>query len=107
MKTRFICESCGRSVPYNAEVCTFCGRLFSGDKCPLCGRSGNPEEFKNRKVKEYKDLYTNTMALASTVTYVNDVIEPAETRRCLTHSLRLIKGKKILTTPKKHGNIPL
>jgi acetyl-CoA carboxylase carboxyltransferase component len=67
----------------------------------------NPEEFRAQKVKEYRELYGNTLALASQVTYVQDVIEPAETRRCLIRSLQLIQSKKIGTTPKRHGNIPL
>jgi methylmalonyl-CoA decarboxylase subunit alpha len=78
--------------------------LFYSDEIK---KAEKPEEFKAQKVKEYKEHYTDTMAFASTVTYIQDVIEPAETRRCLTRSIRLIKDKKILTTPKKHGNIPL
>lgn len=67
----------------------------------------NPEEFRAQKIKEYDELYADTLALASQVTYVQDVIEPRETRRCLTRSLRLIQGKKIEPTPKRHGNMPL
>jgi acetyl-CoA carboxylase carboxyltransferase component len=67
----------------------------------------NPEEFRAQKIKEYRELYGNTLALASQVTYVQDVIEPRETRRCLTRSLQLIQSKKVETTPKRHGNIPL
>ncbi len=78
--------------------------LFYSDEIK---KAANPEEFKAQKVKEYKEHYTDTMAFASTVTYIQDVIEPAETRRYLSRSLRLIKDKKISTTPKKHGNIPL
>ena len=47
MKTRFVCENCGKVVPYNADVCTFCGKMFSGVKCPACGTSGRPEKFRN------------------------------------------------------------
>jgi acetyl-CoA carboxylase carboxyltransferase component len=67
----------------------------------------NPEEAKVQKVKEYRELYADTLALASQVTYVQDIIEPRETRRCLIRSLRLIKGKKIEPYPKRHGNMPL
>ena len=67
----------------------------------------SPEEFRARKVKEYDELYADTIALASEATYVQDIIEPRETRRCLIQSLRLIQDKKIQTTPKRHGNIPL
>jgi acetyl-CoA carboxylase carboxyltransferase component len=67
----------------------------------------NPEQFKAGKIKEYRELYGDTLALASQVTYVQDVIEPGETRRCLIRSLQLIQSKKVETTPKRHGNIPL
>ncbi|MDH5695544.1 MAG: methylmalonyl-CoA carboxyltransferase, partial [Dehalococcoidia bacterium] len=67
----------------------------------------NPEEFRAQKIKEYSELYANTLALASQATYVQDIIEPRETRRCLIRSLRLIQGKKVEPYPKRHGNIPL
>jgi len=67
----------------------------------------SPEEFRIQKIKQYRELYADTLALASEVTYVQDVIEPRETRRCLTRSLRLIRGKKVEPYPKRHGNMPL
>jgi acetyl-CoA carboxylase carboxyltransferase component len=67
----------------------------------------SPEQFKAGKIKEYRELYGDTLALASQATYVQDIIEPRETRRCLTRSLKLIQSKKIAITPKRHGNIPL
>jgi acetyl-CoA carboxylase carboxyltransferase component len=66
-----------------------------------------PEEFRAQKVKEYNELYADSLALASQVTYVQDIIEPRETRRCLARSLQLIKDKKIEPDPKRHGNMPL
>jgi acetyl-CoA carboxylase carboxyltransferase component len=66
-----------------------------------------PQEFRAQKVKEYNELYADSLALASQVTYVQDIIEPRETRRCLTRSLQLIKDKKIEPYPKRHGNMPL
>lgn len=70
-------------------------------------QAANPEEFRARKIKEYGELYADTLALASQTTYVQDIIEPRETRRCLVRSLRLIQGKKTEPYPKRHGNIPL
>jgi len=66
-----------------------------------------PEEFRAQKVKEYNELYADSLALASQVTYVQDIIEPRETRRCLTRSLQLIQDKKIEPYPKRHSNMPL
>ena len=67
----------------------------------------NPDEAKAQKIEEYRELYADTLAFASQVTYVRDIIEPRETRRCLIQSFRLIKGKKIEPYPKRHGNMPL
>ena len=69
--------------------------------------ANKPEEFRAQKIRQYKELYADSLALASQVSYVQDVIEPRETRRCLTRSLRLIRTKRTEPTPKRHGNIPL
>ena len=67
----------------------------------------NPDEFRAQKVKEYTSLYADPLALASQVSWVQDIIEPAHTRRCLTRSLKLIGTKRTKPYPKRHGNIPL
>jgi methylmalonyl-CoA decarboxylase subunit alpha len=78
--------------------------LFYGNEIR---KASNPEEFRDRKVQEYKDLYADPLALASEVTWVQDIIEPAETRRCLTRSLKLMEHKGVARNAKRHGNIPL
>lgn len=67
----------------------------------------NPEEFRAAKIKEYAKQYSDSLSLASDVTYVQDIIEPRETRRCLTRSLRLLENKRIHKVKKRHGNIPM
>jgi acetyl-CoA carboxylase carboxyltransferase component len=67
----------------------------------------NPEEFREKKVLEYREWYADTLNLASKVTYVQDIIEPRETRRCITRSLKLLENKQRQRQPKWHGNIPL
>lgn len=69
--------------------------------------SDNPGEFIADKVKEYRELYTDTLSLASQVTYIQDIIEPGETRRYINQSLKLLKNKKKEILPRRHGNIPL
>lgn len=69
--------------------------------------AADPQAFKTQKVKEYNELYADTLAIVSQVSYIHDVIEPRDTRRCLTRSLRLIKTKKVELWPKRHGNMPL
>ena len=70
-------------------------------------KAANPEEFRAQKVKEYSELYADPIMLASQVTWVQDIIEPAETRRCLIRSLKLIGTKRTKPYPKRHGNIAL
>lgn len=67
----------------------------------------DPEVFKTEKVTEYQNLYADSLALASQVTYVQDIIEPAETRRSLTRSLRLLRNKERRRRRGHHGNMPL
>jgi len=69
--------------------------------------AANPEEFRAEKIQKYSELYGDSLTLASQATYIQDVIEPRETRRCLTRSLRLIRSKKMEPYPKRHGNMPL
>jgi acetyl-CoA carboxylase carboxyltransferase component len=66
-----------------------------------------PDQFRAEKVAQYRELYADSLSLASQVTYVQDIIEPRETRRCLTRSLRLLRGKERRRRPGHHGNIPL
>ncbi len=66
-----------------------------------------PEQFKADKVAQYQELYADSLSLASQVTYIQDIIEPRETRRSLTRSLRLLRGKERRRRPGHHGNIPL
>ncbi len=46
MKARFLCESCQSEVPFNAEVCPTCGKIFSAVKCPVCGLESEPQTFE-------------------------------------------------------------
>ncbi|MFC0112324.1 acyl-CoA carboxylase subunit beta [Kibdelosporangium aridum] len=39
--------------------------------------------------------------------YVDDVIDPADTRATLQQTLRLVAGKKATRLPRRHGNLPL
>ena len=58
------------------------------------------------KEKEYIDLFANPFP-ATTKGYVDDVIQPRETRRRLALDLEILAKKKQNNPWKKHGNIPL
>lgn len=69
--------------------------------------AAQPEQFRAEKVAQYRELYADSLSLASEVTYVQDIIEPRETRRILNRSLRLLRGKERRRRQGHHGNIPL
>ena len=66
----------------------------------------DPAQFMADKRAEYSDKFSNPYVAASRG-YVDDVIEPADTRRKIINALRLTANKRDTNPPKKHGNIPL
>lgn len=63
-----------------------------------------------QKRRELIDLYRNTFAnpfVAAGRRLVDDIIEPAQTRRYLVQALEALHTKRELRPPKKHGLIPL
>ena len=64
------------------------------------------EEVREAKVAEYKEKFANPYVAAERG-YVDEVIEPATTRRKLIGALRLLSNKRDSNPPRKHGNIPL
>jgi methylmalonyl-CoA carboxyltransferase large subunit len=60
--------------------------------------------------KELIELYRNTFAnpfVAAGRRLVDDIIEPADTRKCLAQALEALHTKREFRPPKKHGLIPL
>ncbi len=55
---------------------------------------------------DYRDTFANPY-LAAARGYVDDVIDPRDTRRRLIEGLRMLANKRDANPPKKHGNIPL
>ncbi len=64
------------------------------------------EAKRRRLTDEYASEFLNPY-LAAERGYLDDVIEPAETRRRLLDALEVLRGKRQDRPPKKHGNIPL
>lgn len=65
-----------------------------------------PEEVRQRKIEEYTELFINPYAAAERG-YIDDVIEPEETRIKLIDALEAIKNKKEERPAKKHGNLQM
>ena len=61
---------------------------------------------RTKLTKEYEAKFANPY-VAAEVGYIDEVIEPAMTRKRLIDSLEMLKNKRDTNPPKKHGNIPL
>ena len=57
-------------------------------------------------VADYRDQFANPYVAANRG-YLDDVIDPAQTRPELVKALRMLESKVDSLPPKKHGNIPL
>ncbi len=67
-----------------------------------------PDKAERRKelIEEYRETFANPYVSAARG-LVDDIIEPAETRKYLAHALEALHTKRELRPPKKHGLIPL
>jgi acetyl-CoA carboxylase carboxyltransferase component len=65
-----------------------------------------PDAARTELVEDYRDKFANPYVAASWG-YVDDVIEPSETRPRLINALEMLQNKRDENPPKKHGNIPL
>jgi acetyl-CoA carboxylase carboxyltransferase component len=68
--------------------------------------SENPEKRRIELVEDYTKRFSNPYVAASKG-YIDDVIEPKETRQRLISSLLSISKKREFKPPRKHGNIPV
>jgi len=66
----------------------------------------DPEAERTRLVQEYRDTFANPYVAAARG-YIDDVIEPHQTRPRLIEALQMLQNKRDTNPPKKHGNIPL
>ena len=57
-------------------------------------------------IDEYTERFANPYNAAERG-YVDDVIEPRETRRVLVRALEMLRTKKEQLPQRKHGNVPL
>jgi propionyl-CoA carboxylase beta chain len=68
--------------------------------------ANDPVAFREAKIREYREKFANPYVAAERG-YIDEVIEPRDTRARLTAALALLKTKRDSNPPKKHGNIPL
>ena len=66
----------------------------------------NPEQRRDQLIEEYRDQFANPYTAADRG-YVDDVLEPADTRPRLVSDLAMLRSKRTTSPDRKHGNIPL
>ncbi len=66
----------------------------------------DPESERKKLTAEYRAKYLNPYAAAE-AGYVDDVIEPSETREKLIASLNALRQKQVTNPARKHGNSPV
>jgi propionyl-CoA carboxylase beta subunit len=66
----------------------------------------DPAATRAAKVAEFREKFANPYATAARG-FIDEVIQPRETRRKLIAALKNLENKRDKNPPKKHGNIPL
>jgi len=69
-------------------------------------QSDDPVALKAKLAAEYREKFANPY-IAAARGFVDDVIEPRDTRSRLINALGVLQNKRDENPPKKHGNIPL
>ena len=69
-------------------------------------KAKDPAAERARLTAEYEEMFSNPYVSAE-LGYTDEVIEPALTRKRIIDSLEMLKNKRDVNPPKKHGNIPL
>ncbi len=69
-------------------------------------KASKPEEERQKLTADYEEKFANPY-VAAELGYVDEVIEPALTRKRIIDALEMLKNKKDSNPRKKHGNIPL
>lgn len=73
--------------------------------CNILYRKASPEE-RAQKIEEYRNNFANPMPAAH-LGYIDEIIQPCDTRIRLIQALEMTRNKNQSNPPKKHGNMPL
>ena len=68
--------------------------------------AADPEARRSELIEEYTERFANPYSAAERG-YVDDVIDPRDTRRVLVQSLDMLRTKREQLPQRKHGNVPL
>jgi propionyl-CoA carboxylase beta chain len=69
-------------------------------------KAEDPVGLRNTLTQEFRDKFS-TPYVAASRGWLDDVIDPIETRPRLINALDMLQNKRDTLPPKKHGNIPL
>jgi acetyl-CoA carboxylase carboxyltransferase component len=69
-------------------------------------KANDPAQRKADLVTEYREKFANPY-IAAKRGYLDDIIEPSETRPRLINAMEMLQNKRDSNPSKKHGNIPL
>ena len=81
-------------------------RVKLGQLVEEIAESGDPAGALDAKMNEYRDKFAHPYVAAGRG-YLDDIIDPRDTRPRLIDALTTLAGKRDRNPPKKHGNIPL
>src|ERR687886_800234 len=68
--------------------------------------AADPEAHRAELIAGYEEQFNNPM-VAAEMGFIDDIIDPRETRPYLIKALSMIRTKRPERPPRKHGNIPL
>ena len=68
--------------------------------------AADQESARGARVAEFEEKFANPYVAAERG-FIDEIIEPADTRLKLIRALALLENKRDTNPPKKHGNIPL
>lgn len=68
--------------------------------------SDDPESLRKKLIDSYQEQFASPF-IAAEEGYIDEVIDPKDTRLKLIRGLRMLENKRESLPPKKHGNIPL
>lgn len=68
--------------------------------------ASDPAARRTELIEEYSEKFASPYVAAARG-YIDDIIEPRDTRPALIDVLRTLEGKREARPPRKHGNIPL
>jgi len=80
--------------------------IIEGKNIKAIEKEEDKIKFIKEKEADYKEKFANPFEAAS-YGFIDDVIEPRNTRFRIIRALKVLATKKDTNPPKKHSNIPL